>query len=151
MVTKKSSQKKSVAPKAKAVKQSASKAKKLKPAKSAKTSAATSLKKGTLSIKKPFTTSQLVEHLSMTTGVKKKEIVHVLETIAHVMEGHLSKKGPGEMNFAGIFKCRTVHKPATKARQGTNPFTGKPMMFAAKPAHLTIRIRPLKKLKQMVS
>lgn len=157
MVTKKSLKKKSVAPKAKPAKKVAPKAKAkpaLKPTKSAtkstKINKITTPKKVALSVKKPLTKSQTVEHLSTVTGVKKKEVAHLFDAIISLMEAHLSKKGPGEMNFAGIFKCRVVHKPATKARQGVNPFTGEPMTFSAKPARSVIKIRPLKKLKEVV-
>lgn len=159
MVTKKSSKKKSVAPKAKALK-NAGKAKSKTSLKSAKSRSVKptkiinpkviTLKKSALSIKKPLTKSQTVEHLSALTGVKKKEVAQLIEAIVNLMEAHLSKKGPGEMNFAGIFKCRVIHKPATKARQGVNPFTGEPMTFTAKPARNVIKIRPLKKLKEVV-
>jgi nucleoid DNA-binding protein len=156
MVTKKSPKKKSVAPKAKAVKKAPVKAKTqkvskpLKAKKLVKTVKVAPPKKLTLNIKKPLTKSQTVEHLSTVTGVKKKEVANLLEAIVSLMEAHLGKKGPGEMNFAGIFKCRIIHKSATKARQGTNPFTGAPMTFSAKPARSVIKIRPLKKLKEVV-
>ena len=39
--------------------------------------------------------------------------------------------------------------PATKARKGINPFTGEQTVFKAKPARRVIKIRPLKKLKNM--
>lgn len=107
-------------------------------------------KKIVLNIKKPLTKSQTVEQLSLSTGVKKRDVANLLEAIGSLMEAHLSKKGPGEMNFAGLFKCRVINKPATKARQGINPFTGQPMTFAAKPARSVIKIRPLKKLKEVV-
>lgn len=158
MVTKKSSKKKSVAPKAKAVKKAVVKAK-TKPAskstkstsvKSSKVAKAIQPKKIALTIKKPLTKSQTMEHLSAATGIKKKDVSNIFDAIISLMEAHLSKKGPGEMNFAGIFKCRVIHKPATKARQGTNPFTGEPMTFSAKPARNVIKIRPLKKLKEVV-
>jgi DNA-binding protein HU-beta len=42
-------------------------------------------------------------------------------------------------------------RPARKARPGINPFTGEPMTFQAKPASKTVRIRPVKALKEMVS
>lgn len=154
MVTKKSSKKKSVAPKAKVMKKAVVKAKSkttLRSTKSAKVTKTIQPKKVALSIKKPLTKSQTVEHLATVTGVKKKDVSNLLEAIISLMEAHLGKKGPGEMNFAGIFKCRVVHKPATKARQGVNPFTNTPMTFAAKPARNVIKIRPLKKLKEVVS
>jgi nucleoid DNA-binding protein len=148
MVTKKSLPKKSTAQKAKPAKNSILKASTKKTA--SKTAKTLPAKKTTLNVKKPLTKSQTVEHLSTATGVKKKEVSYILEHIVDLMGAHLSKKGPGEMNFAGIFKCRVIHKPATKARQGTNPFTGAPMTFSAKPARSVIKIRPLKKLKELV-
>ena len=42
-------------------------------------------------------------------------------------------------------------KPATKAREGVNPFTGEKMMFKAKPASRKVRALPLKSLKSMVN
>jgi nucleoid DNA-binding protein len=43
-----------------------------------------------------------------------------------------------------------VRKPATKEREGTNPFTGEKMIFKAKPARNVVKALALKKLKQMV-
>ena len=47
-------------------------------------------------------------------------------------------------------KCVVKRKPATKARKGINPFTKEETMFKAKPACTVIKIRPLKKMKDMV-
>ena len=44
-----------------------------------------------------------------------------------------------------------VKKPATKARQGINPFTKEPMMIKAKPARKAIRVRPVKAAKDAVA
>ena len=46
---------------------------------------------------------------------------------------------------------KVVRKPATKAREGVNPFTGEKMVFKAKPASKKVRIMPLKNLKGMVN
>jgi hypothetical protein len=43
-----------------------------------------------------------------------------------------------------------IKKPATKARKGTNPFTGEEMMFKAKPARKIVRARPVKAAKDAV-
>ncbi len=42
-------------------------------------------------------------------------------------------------------------KPATKARKGTNPFTGEAMTFKAKPATKTVKVTPLKAFKDVVA
>jgi len=49
----------------------------------------------------------------------------------------------------GLLKISAVKKPAKKARKGINPFTGEETMFKAKPASIALKIRPLKKLKEM--
>jgi DNA-binding protein HU-beta len=43
------------------------------------------------------------------------------------------------------------YKAATKARKGTNPFTGEPTTFKAKPATLQPRFTPGKALKDQAS
>jgi nucleoid DNA-binding protein len=40
-----------------------------------------------------------------------------------------------------------IQVPATKKRFGRNPFTGADQWFAAKPASVKVKVRPLKKLK----
>ena len=44
-------------------------------------------------------------------------------------------------------KIKVVNKPARKAYKGMNRFTGQEQMFKAKPASRSIRVRPLKALK----
>ena len=63
------------------------------------------------------------------------------------MKLHLVKNGPGQFVLPGLFKMTVVTKPATKARKGTNPFTGEEMMFKAKPARRVVKVRVLKKFK----
>jgi nucleoid DNA-binding protein len=51
----------------------------------------------------------------------------------------------------GLLKIEIKRKPATKARKGINPFTGVEMLFKAKPARNVVKIRPLKRVKDMVA
>jgi nucleoid DNA-binding protein len=67
-----------------------------------------------------------------------------------VITAHITSKGPGSFTLPGLLKMIIQHKPATKARKGINPFTGEPTIFKAKPARRVIKIRALKKLKEMV-
>jgi hypothetical protein len=46
---------------------------------------------------------------------------------------------------------KVVKKPATKAREGVNPFNGEKMMFKAKAASKKVRIAALKSLKEFVN
>jgi nucleoid DNA-binding protein len=93
--------------------------------------------------------TQMLQQISEATELTKKQVQSVLDELTNVIEGHVKKKGAGEFVFPGLFKIVTVKKPATKARKGINPFTGEEVMFKAKPASTSVKIRPLKKLKEM--
>jgi hypothetical protein len=62
-----------------------------------------------------------------------------------------SLRSNGLFTVPGLMKMKVVKKPATKAREGVNPFTGEKMMFKAKPASKKVRVMPLKSLKGMVN
>lgn len=54
---------------------------------------------------------------------------------------------PGSVPLGNLGRLKMRFKPATKARKGTNPFTGEPTTFKAKPATLQPRFTPGKALK----
>lgn len=97
-----------------------------------------------------FNKTQILEHISASTGVGKKEVSAVLDGLAEVIELHVNKKSVGEFVLPGILKISTVKKPAVKARKGISPFTKEEVMFKAKPASTVVKVRPLKKLKDWV-
>jgi nucleoid DNA-binding protein len=102
------------------------------------------------SISSPLNKSQILADISTTTGIAKRDVSKVVEELASVIERHIGKKGPGQFTLPGLFKIKTIRKPATKARKGINPFTKEEVTFKAKPARIVIKIRPLKKMKDMV-
>jgi len=57
------------------------------------------------------------------------------------------KKTPGSVPLGHLGRIKMRYKEATKARKGTNPFTGEPTTFKAKPATLQPRFTPGKALK----
>jgi DNA-binding protein HU-beta len=98
--------------------------------------------------KKPgsLSKSALVNTVVEETGdVSRKQVKAILDTLADVAYRELKKNGIFTM--PGFAKFRVIKKPATKARQGINPFTKKPMTFAAKPASKSVRARPIKAIK----
>lgn len=126
------------------------KSKTTKPTKKPTPPTATPAKKK-ININEPFTKSQIFNYLAENSGLKKKDVTNFMTALADLMEMHLgNKRGPGEFVVPGLMKCRVVRKPATKARKGINPFTKEETIFAAKPARNIVKIRPLKKLKDMV-
>jgi nucleoid DNA-binding protein len=106
--------------------------------------------KKSAAISSPLNKSQILADISGTTGIAKRDVGKVVEELAGIIERHIGKKGPGSFTLPGLFKIKTIRKPATKARKGINPFTKEEVMFKAKPARIVIKIRPLKKMKDMV-
>ena len=102
-------------------------------------------------VKDPYTKSQLHSAIAEQTGLSKKDVGTVLETLAEIIEQHVKKRGPGTFTLPGLLKVKTQRKPATKARPGVNPFTGEQTVFKAKPARTIVKIQPLKALKDMAS
>jgi nucleoid DNA-binding protein len=92
--------------------------------------------------------SQLVERISTATEMSKRDVKNVMDTLVDV--GHKELKKNGIFLVPGFAKFVVVKKPATKARKGTNPFTGEEMMFKAKPARKIVRARPVKAAKDAV-
>jgi nucleoid DNA-binding protein len=95
-----------------------------------------------------MTKSQLIEKIAETTELTKKDVKGVLENLATL--GYKELKKNGVFLVPGFAKFVVVKKPATKARKGTNPFTGEAMTFKAKPARKIVRARPVKAAKDAV-
>lgn len=100
-------------------------------------------------VKERFSKTDLLNHLAETTELSRKQVSTVLDELNNVIGAHVAKRGCGEFVLPGMMKIATVKKPARKARKGINPFTGEETTFAAKPASIQVKIRPLKKLKEM--
>jgi nucleoid DNA-binding protein len=121
-----------------------------KKGKMAKSAAAPMIKK-IAAVKQPYTKGQTLTYMAQRASLKKAEAVQVMTALGELVESHLKKQGPGAFTLPGLLKLRVVRKPATKARKGINPFTGEPTTFKAKPARNVIKIRALKRLKEMVN
>lgn len=122
---------------------------KKKSAKSVKSAMKSVAPKKTPSVKDPLTKGGLVKALVDMTALAKKEVVSVLDSLTTLIELHVKSRGPGKFVMPGLFKINVVKKPARPARKGINPFTGEEVMFKAKPAHKVVKIKALRKLKDM--
>jgi len=94
--------------------------------------------------------SQILDQIATSTGLTRKQVGAVLDGLTDVINSHITKNAVGEFVLPGLFKIITVRKPATKARKGINPFTKEEVTFKAKPASTSVKVRPLKGLKDMV-
>ena len=108
-----------------------------------------SMKGALKTIKEPLTKSQLLQSLVDHSGVAKKDVVRVLESLEDHIGACLKKRGCGVFTISGLLKIERQEKPAVKARKGVNPFTGEEMMFKPKPKRRVVKVRALKRLKAM--
>ncbi len=100
---------------------------------------------------KPPTKSEIYAKIVADTGLSRKDVAAVFESLNGQIKKSLGgRNGAGVFAIPGLLKMRVVKKPARKAREGTNPFTGETMMFKAKPASKAVKILALKGLKDMV-
>ncbi len=106
-------------------------------------------KVSTVSVKEPLSKGGIIKAVMDITGLGKKEVVSTLDGLSTVIELHVKSRGPGKFTMPGLLKISVVKKPARPARKGINPFTGEEVMFKAKPAHKVVKIKALKKLKEM--
>ncbi len=93
--------------------------------------------------------TQILTEIAESTDLSRKQVGAVIDELSSVIERHVKKRSCGEFVLPGMMKITTVKKPARKARKGINPFTGEETIFKAKPASTQVKIRPLKKLKEM--
>ncbi len=102
-------------------------------------------------VKERFTKTQILTQISENTELSRKQVQSVLDELSDIIEGHIKKRAVGEFVLPGLLKVSAVKKPARKARKNVpNPFKpGEFMDVAAKPASVQVKIRPLKKLKDM--
>ena len=95
------------------------------------------------------TKSEILAHIAKDTELSKRQAGAVFESLNGLIKKSL--RGSGLFTIPGLLKLKVVKKPATKARDGVNPFTGQKMTFKAKPASKKVRAVALKSLKSMVN
>jgi nucleoid DNA-binding protein len=119
----------------------------------AKKAAAPAVKKSVVAaaplkpIKDTFTKASLTVHLAERSGVEPKAAKALLAALEETVLASIHKKGAQEFTLPGLLKVVAQDVPAKKKRFGKDPFTGEDKWFAAKPASVRLKVRPLKKLK----
>lgn len=74
---------------------------------------------------KAMTKSQIMTKLAEATGLKKKDVVGVVEAVVALAY----KEAKNAFTIPGLGKLVVVHR---EARMGRNPATGEPLKIAAK-------------------
>lgn len=98
-------------------------------------------------IKQALGKSGLVEYITDACGVVAKDVRAVLAALEGAVVGSVNKNGARTFTLPGLFKVTVASIPAKPKRKGINPFTKQEQWFAAKPASVRVKVRPLKKLK----
>ena len=100
-----------------------------------------------------YSKSQLYAHISEDTGLARKDVAKVFDSLNDVIEAHVKNRGAGQFKIPGLLNIKVNKKPATKARKNVpNPFRpGEFMDVAAKPARKVVKVLPLKALKDMAA
>jgi nucleoid DNA-binding protein len=98
---------------------------------------------------KPPTRSEIYRDVAAKTGLARRHVVAVCDALTHVMVGSVKKYGT--FNHLGLMKLTLVRKPAVAGgKLVRNPFTGEMIRQKARPASRTVRVRPLKAIKDML-
>jgi len=95
---------------------------------------------------KPPTKNEVYRAIAEKTGVARKDVVGVCDALNDIMAGSVKKFGT--FNYMGLLKLTLVKKPAVKGgKLVKNPFTGEMVPQKARPASRSVRVRPLKAMK----
>jgi nucleoid DNA-binding protein len=93
--------------------------------------------------------SEVVAQICKDAELSRKQVAAVFESLGGIIKKSL--RGSGMFTLPGLLRMKVVKKPATKEREGINPFTKEKMIFKAKPASKKVRVLALKSLKSMVN
>ncbi len=97
-----------------------------------------------------MTKAELLNALSESTGIHRKEVGLVLDELRVLIERHIKRRAVGVFTLPGLLKIKVTRKPARKARTMISPFTGREITVASKPVSRAVRIQPLSGLRRMV-
>ncbi|MHC4810699.1 MAG: HU family DNA-binding protein [Planctomycetota bacterium] len=100
---------------------------------------------------KPRTKSQIFTEIAGETGLSKKDVQAVFETMQTMIEKDLGNRGPGQFTVPGLLKITKKHVPRRPAQKNKwIPLVQEHRDIPARPAHNKVAVRALKNLKSMV-
>ena len=84
-------------------------------------------------LKEAMTKTQLLNALSESTGLQKKDVALVLDELGVLIERHIKRRAVGTFTLPGLLKIKAVRKPPTKSRKMISPFTGQEITVPPSP------------------
>ena len=101
-------------------------------------------------IREPYTKAKLISAISEDTGLTRKEVASVFDSLGDYMHRHLKKRSCGTFTLPGLAKFTVRSKKAVRAHTRPDPFRpGEVMNVSAKPARRVVKVRVLKGIKDM--
>src|SRR6201986_5139380 len=88
------------------------------------------------------TKSEVLTQISKDPSLSRKQVSSVFDSLGGVIRKSL--RGNGLFTVPGLMKLKVVKKPATKAREGINPFPGEKIIFRAGPPRKKLPFPPLR-------
>ena len=100
---------------------------------------------------KALTKTQIMTELSAKTGLTKKDVTAVLDSLTVLIRENLAQANDATFQLPGLIKIEKKYVEATPAQKNVpDPFhPGKTVDRPAKPAHYKIKVKALKGLKDM--
>ncbi len=99
----------------------------------------------------PLSKNTLFARLAAAAGLSKKQVSAVFDALTQEILKALKKDGPGTFILPGLCKIVRKQRPGKPAHMGRMAATGQPILFKGQRAKYSVRIRPLKKLHEVVA
>lgn len=100
---------------------------------------------------KSISKTEVLNSLAEATSLSKKEVALVLDELGALIGSQIGKKGPGVFTVPGLMKITRKEIAKKPARKNVwVPLVQEYRDIPAKPARTTVKVTPLKKLKDMV-
>lgn len=116
-----------------------------------KTTAAPARRSTVKAADRPRTKSQIFGDISAETGLSKKDVQSVFDTMTELIQKDLGNRGPGQFTVPGLLKITKKAVPRKAAQKNKwIPLLKEFRDIPAKPAHKKVTVRALKSLKEMV-
>ena len=100
--------------------------------------------------KKTMSKTEVISRLAEATELSKQQVNTFFDELVKLIGENLNEPGPGVFNLPGLLKITVKRQEARPERPGINPFTKEEIMIKARPAQNVVKIRPLKRLKEVV-
>ena len=91
--------------------------------------------------------TQVISNIAERTGFSKKDVQSFFQALSEEIEKSISKKGPGTFVIPGL--CKVVRKSIPARPAERKMVLGQMRDLPAKPSRTTVKVRPLKALKEM--